>query len=133
MPSSQRRTDAKTIAKSKEQACAGLKVKFDLNYYQISKKFKEEDNILMATRSTQDAIILVTYKCKELKDCIKAFDLRNACLIPSLKDKNRSIPSEGWDFVTHRHLLEMGCHPTSRTHYHGSRYRQFSTHVGIRI
>ena len=65
LPHSQRGTDVKTIAKSKERACTGLKVEFDLNYYQVSSKFKEEeDNGSMVTRSTQDAIILVTYQCK---------------------------------------------------------------------
>ena len=89
LPRSQRGTDAKTIAKSKERACAGLKVKFDLNYYQVSGKFTEEDDSKsMATKSTQDAIISVTYICEELKSRIKAFDLRNACLVPTLKDKN---------------------------------------------
>ena len=32
-----------------------------------------------------------------------------------------------------QHSSLMGCHPTSCTHDHGSRSRQFSIHVGIRI
>ena len=39
LPRSQRGTDAKTIAKSKERAYTGLKVKFDLNYYQVHQRF----------------------------------------------------------------------------------------------
>ena len=80
LPCCQQGSDAKTIVNSKERACAGLKVKFDLNYYQVSGKLKEEeDNKSMPTKSTQDAIILVIYRRIEkshhsirFEDCVSS-------------------------------------------------------------
>ena len=97
----------KTIVKSKERAYTGLKVRFDLNYYPVSGNFKEEkDNGSTTTKSTQDATILFTYVCEGMKNRIKVFDLRNACLVRTLKDKNGGKSVERWDFGTCRHLLD---------------------------
>ena len=52
--------------------------------------------------------------------------------LPSLYSFLTISPSPSHSHSTPVWLL-MGCHPTSCTHDHGSHYRQFSTHVGIRI
>ena len=107
MPHDQRGSDTKTIAKNKERACAGLKTKFDLDYYQANGKLKDEDNdSSMVTKSTQCAIISVTYTYEELKNRIKAFDLMNACMIPELLDADRRTPKDRWDFMMPRNLLD---------------------------
>ena len=37
---------------------------------------------------------------------IKAFDLMNACLIPTFKDETGATPADCWDFTNRRHLLD---------------------------
>ena len=108
LPRSRRGSDEKTIGKNKERCCRGLKVKFGLNYFQVSGKYGEDDDneTSAAARNSHDAIISCSYRCEEMKLRIKAFDLKNACLVPKLKNETGATPSDRWDFNNRRHLLD---------------------------
>ena len=104
LPHSQRGTDVKTTAKRNKRACTGLKVKFDLNYYQLPANSRR--NIMYRWQPETHKMLLpwLPINAKNRKIASKYFNLRNACIVPTSKDKHRSKPSERWDFRTHEHL-----------------------------
>ena len=95
VPRGSRGDDLKTIRKNKDRATEGLTHTFELNAFQVTGNHSQEDEDEKSTaaRTTQDAIISTSYKCEQLNDQIKAFDMMSAVLVPILKE-NGPTPAD---------------------------------------
>ena len=93
-PPADRGAEPKGIGKTKERATKALDSKFDLSYYYVSGKYREdEDNGTSNSNinSAHDTIISISHLAQVFELRILLFDLTNACFVPTLKDENAVI------------------------------------------
>ena len=106
VPRASRGDTPKDEDKMKQRACAPISNVFGLPYYFVSGKYGEsEGNGVAGEHNACDVIVSVSYKCVELKERIRQYDMVNAISIPVLKDKTGSTPAERWDFTQPRRNL----------------------------
>ena len=84
MPRLSRGDDAKTIKKNKDASCKGLKTKYGLNSFQVTRSNQEDkdDDSSPAAQSTQDALISTNYKNSQAVIRLKSRDLHDSCMVP---------------------------------------------------
>ena len=99
--------DMKTIKNNKDAICAGLKYKYQINYFQVTggNQQDEDDYASPAEKSTQDDLISTSFKNEQMVAKMKPFYLLEGIMVPILVDSDIYTPTGWWDFDTRYNVL----------------------------
>ena len=77
LPRTSRSEEPKNIKKNKDTRCAGLKYKYQINYFQVKgiNQEDEDDDASPTAKLTQDALISTGFKNEKMVAKMKAFYL----------------------------------------------------------